>query len=101
MTFTPKLKFESMSKSPQAISNEYSPLILFSLEPCNRSLRRSVSHDISHFHYFLESEFGEENVRGGLTSQALECDFDVLAQLDDDAEHADERSAANFEMTSD
>ena len=41
----------------------YYPLILFTLEPVMKSLRSSLSHDMSHFHYFLESEFGLTNVR--------------------------------------
>ena len=41
----------------------YSPIILFTIEPTNQSLRKSLSHDISHFHYFLESEFGYTNIR--------------------------------------
>ena len=36
----------------------YSPRILFILEPTNKRLKTSLSHDMSRFHYFLESEFG-------------------------------------------
>ena len=41
----------------------YDPIILFSLEPVMRGFRTSLSHDISHFYYFLESQFGYTNVR--------------------------------------
>ena len=41
----------------------YDPIILFSLEPVKRGFRTSLSHDISRFHYFLESQFGCKNVR--------------------------------------
>ena len=41
----------------------YSPQILFSIEPINRGLRESLCHDLSHFHYFIESEFGLSDVR--------------------------------------
>ena len=41
----------------------YTPRILFSLEPKTTSIRSSLSHDISHFHYFFESEFGYTNIR--------------------------------------
>ena len=42
---------------------EYSPIILFTLEPTAKGLRTSLSHDISHFHYFMESQFGHKDVR--------------------------------------
>ena len=41
----------------------YSPIILFSLEPVMKRFRTSLCHDMSHFHYFLESQFGYTNVR--------------------------------------
>ena len=41
----------------------YCPQILFSTEPTAKSLRSSLCHDISHFQYFLESEFGYTDVR--------------------------------------
>ena len=37
---------------------EYSPQILFSLEPTMKGFRTSLCHDMSHFHYFIESQFG-------------------------------------------
>ena len=42
---------------------EYSPRILFTLEPVMKSLRTSLCYDMAHFHYFLESQFGFKNVR--------------------------------------
>ena len=42
---------------------EYDPIILFSIEPVMKGLRMSLCHDMSHFHYFLESQFGLTNVR--------------------------------------
>ena len=39
------------------------PQILFTIEPSSKSLRSYLCHDMSHFHYFLESEFGYTNVR--------------------------------------
>ena len=47
----------------------YFPQILFSIEPAAKSLRSSLLHDISHFHYFLESEFGYTDVRDADFSQ--------------------------------
>ena len=41
----------------------YEPKILFNIEATNGSLRTSLCHDMSHFHYFLESQFGYENIR--------------------------------------
>ena len=41
----------------------YFPHILFNIEPINTGFRRSLFHDLSHFHYFLESEFGFTDVR--------------------------------------
>ena len=41
----------------------YDPIILFSLEPVMQGFRASLTHDLSHFHYFLESLFGYTNVR--------------------------------------
>ena len=41
----------------------YFPAILFSIEPTQKGLRKSLCHDMSHFHYFLESQFGYSNVR--------------------------------------
>ena len=39
------------------------PEILFSLEPTSKTLRTSLCHDLSHLHFFLESEFGYTSVR--------------------------------------
>ena len=39
------------------------PKIIFTLEPTSKSLRSSLSHDMSHFHFFMESEFGDTDVR--------------------------------------
>ena len=41
----------------------YCPGILFSIEPAKRGLRSALCHDLSHFHYFLESEMGYTSVR--------------------------------------
>ena len=41
----------------------YDPIILFSLEPVMKGFRSTLSHDMSHFHYLLESAFGYTNVR--------------------------------------
>ena len=41
----------------------YSPGILFSIEATSTGLRTSLCHDMSHFQYFLESQFGYTNVR--------------------------------------
>ena len=41
----------------------YSPQILFNIEPIKRGFRRSLCNDLSHFHYFLESELGFTNIR--------------------------------------
>ena len=42
---------------------EYCPRILFTLESVVKSMRTSLCHDMAHFHYFLESQFGYTNVR--------------------------------------
>ena len=42
---------------------EYAPSILFSLEPVMKGFRTSLCHDMAHFHYFLESQFGYHDVR--------------------------------------
>ena len=42
---------------------EYSPIILFSLEPTMRGLRGSLGNDMAHFHYFLETQFGYTEIR--------------------------------------
>ena len=39
------------------------PEILFTLEPTTKGLRSMLCHDMSHFHYFLESELGYTDVR--------------------------------------
>ena len=59
----------------------FSPVILFSLEPTGKNLRKSLTHDMSHFHYFLESEFGMVNVRD---SDFKECKVLLASQLSDD-----------------
>ena len=41
----------------------YSPVILYTLDTVMKGLRSSLFNDMSHFHYFLESEFGCTNVR--------------------------------------
>ena len=41
----------------------YSPRILYSIELTCRRLKKSLCNDMSHFHYFLESQFGLSNVR--------------------------------------
>ena len=41
----------------------YCPGILFTIEATQTSLRNSLCHDMSHCHYFLESQFGFTNVR--------------------------------------
>ena len=64
----------------------YSPVILFSIEPTQKGLRKSICHDISRFHYFLESQFGYSNVRGSdftyckslLKTEILEADPGLL-----------------------
>ena len=44
-------------------SLRFYPQNLFALEPTSKSLRSSLCHDMSHFYYFLESEFGYTDVR--------------------------------------
>ena len=39
------------------------PQILYTIEPTEKRLRKALCHDMSHFHYFLESEFGCTEVR--------------------------------------
>ena len=58
---------------------KYSPGILFSLEPVMKGLRTSLSHDMSHFHYFLESQFGYTNVRA---SDFASCKSLLKSELD-------------------
>ena len=59
---------------------KYCPGILFSIEATQTSLRTSLCRDISHFHYFLESQFGLKNVRDlDFTS----CKSLLQSQLDD------------------
>ena len=41
----------------------YCPEIVFSIEATVKGLRKLLCHDMSHFHYFLESQFGYSNVR--------------------------------------
>ena len=41
----------------------YDPIILFCLEPVVGHIRTSLSNDMSHFYFFLESQFGYTNVR--------------------------------------
>ena len=41
----------------------FSPEIMFTLEPISKGIRSSLGYDMSHFHYFLESECGYINVR--------------------------------------
>ena len=45
------------------------PNILYSIEPTEKSIRKALSHDIAHFHYFLETEFGYTDVRDADFSQ--------------------------------
>ena len=58
----------------------YFPRILFTIEPINTGLRRSLSYEVSHFHYFLESEFGFTNVRD---SDFKHCKSLLQSQLAD------------------
>ena len=58
----------------------YSPEILFNLEPTTKNLRKSLCHDISHFHYFLESEFGYKDVRD---ADFTYCKSLLKSELDD------------------
>ena len=41
----------------------YCPEMFFSIEVTVKGLRKLLCHDMSHFHYFLESQFGHSNVR--------------------------------------
>ena len=41
----------------------FDPIILFSLEATSKGLRSIMCNDMSHIHYFLESEFGYTDVR--------------------------------------
>ena len=41
----------------------YSPGILFSIEATMKGLRKSLCHDMSHFHFLLESQFRYSKVR--------------------------------------
>ena len=41
----------------------YSPGILYTIEATSKGLRTSLCHDMSRFHFFLESQFGYTNVR--------------------------------------
>ena len=41
----------------------FSPLILYTIEPMSKRLKKSLCHDLSHFHYFLECEFDYTDVR--------------------------------------
>ena len=41
----------------------YCPGILFALEATSTGLRTSLCHDLSHVHYFLESQFRFTHVR--------------------------------------
>ena len=41
----------------------FSPQILFTIEPTAKRLRKTLCYDMSHFHYFLESEFGYTDIR--------------------------------------
>ena len=42
----------------------YCPEIVFSIEATAKGLRKLLCHDMSHFYYFHESQFGHKNVRG-------------------------------------
>ena len=42
---------------------EYSPIMLFTIEATQTGLRKSLCHDMSHFYYFLEAQFGYTNIR--------------------------------------
>ena len=59
--------------------NGYEPIIIFSLEPVARHTRSSLSHDMSHFHYFMESQFGLTDVRA---SDFTSCKSLLKSQLD-------------------
>ena len=37
--------------------------IVYAIDPISKRLKKSLSHDLSHFHYFLESEFGYTDMR--------------------------------------
>ena len=41
----------------------YDPSILYALESTNKGLQKLLFGDLSHFHYFLESQFRLEHVR--------------------------------------
>ena len=43
-------------------------------------LRKSLCHDMSHFHYFLESQFGYSNVR---ESDFTNCKSLLKSELED------------------
>ena len=58
----------------------YEPIILFSLEPVVRHIRSSLSHDMSHFYYFMESQRGLTDVRD---SDFTSCKSLLKSQLDD------------------
>ena len=58
----------------------YCPRILFTIEATQTGLRKSLSHDMSHFQYFLEAQFGYTNVRD---STFTYCKSLLKSELDD------------------
>ena len=42
---------------------KFFPQILYTIEPTNNRLRKALCNDMSHFHYFFESELGYTDVR--------------------------------------
>ena len=41
----------------------YRPGILYTIEVTSKGLRTALCHDLSHVHYFLESQYGLTNIR--------------------------------------
>ena len=42
---------------------KFFPQILYTIEPAKNCIRKALCHDMCHFHYFLESEFGYKDIR--------------------------------------
>ena len=57
----------------------YFPDNLFIIEATVKGLRKSLCYDMSHFHFFLESQFGYSNVRD---SDFTHCKSFLKSELD-------------------
>ena len=58
----------------------YCPEIVFSIEATVKGLSKLLCQNMSHFHYFLESQFGYSNVR---ESDYTNCKSLLKSELED------------------